>query len=117
ILKVVETQKASYSIQSQKAALRTVANLICCEIFFKQSYVRAMIPTTTSNKTGHRATEARRVALASAVGTRIEWYDFFIYGTAAAVVFAPQFFPQVSALAGRLAAFATFAIGFVARPL
>jgi metabolite-proton symporter len=64
-----------------------------------------------------RASEARRVAVASAVGTTIEWYDFFIYGTAAAVVFAPQFFPQVSELAGQLAAFATFAIGFVARPL
>ena len=61
--------------------------------------------------------EARRVALASAIGTTIEWYDFFIYGTAAAVVFGPQFFPQVSELAGTLAAFATFAIGFVARPL
>src|SRR5215831_10413792 len=64
-----------------------------------------------------RAIEARRVALASAIGTTIEWYDFFIYGTAAAVVFAPQFFPQVSPLAGVLASFATFAIGFLARPL
>src|SRR5690242_3223826 len=64
-----------------------------------------------------RKLEASRVALASAIGTTIEWYDFFIYGTAAAVVFAPQFFPQVSELAGTLAAFATFAIGFIARPL
>jgi MFS family permease len=63
------------------------------------------------------ATDARRVAVASAVGTTIEWYDFFIYGTAAATVFAPQFFPQVSEVAGRLAAFATFGIGFIARPL
>ncbi|HEY9462717.1 MAG TPA: MFS transporter, partial [Vicinamibacterales bacterium] len=61
--------------------------------------------------------ESRRVALASAVGTTIEWYDFFIYGTAAAVVFRPQFFPQVSELAGTLASFATFAIGFIARPV
>ena len=61
--------------------------------------------------------EARRVSLASAAGTTIEWYDFFIYGTAAATVFGPQFFPQVSELAGTLAAFATFGIGFVARPL
>jgi metabolite-proton symporter len=61
--------------------------------------------------------ESRRVALASAMGTTIEWYDFFIYGTAAAVVFGPQFFPQVSELAGTLASFTTFAIGFVARPL
>jgi metabolite-proton symporter len=61
--------------------------------------------------------DARRVALASGIGTMIEWYDFFIYGTAAALVFGPQFFPQVSATAGTLAAFATFAIGFIARPL
>src|SRR5689334_21527042 len=64
-----------------------------------------------------RKLEASRVALASAIGTTIEWYDFFIYGTAAAVVFAPQFFPQVSALAGILSSYATFAIGFGARPL
>ena len=63
------------------------------------------------------ASEAGRVAVASAIGTAIEWYDFFIYGTAAAVVFGPQFFPQVSRLAGTMAAFATFAVGFVARPL
>src|SRR5262247_1251087 len=55
--------------------------------------------------------------MASAIGTTIEWYDFFIYGTAAALVFGPQFFPQVSELGGRLAAFLTFAIGFIARPL
>src|SRR6188768_3069038 len=71
----------------------------------------------TQTVTGPTPREARRVALAGAIGTTIEWYDFFIYGTAAAVVFAPQFFPQVSELAGTLAAFATFAIGFIARPL
>jgi len=61
--------------------------------------------------------DARRVAFASAIGTTIEWYDFFIYGTAAATVFGPQFFPQVSEVAGTLAAFVTFGIGFIARPL
>jgi metabolite-proton symporter len=71
----------------------------------------------TQTVTGPSPRDARRVALAGAIGTTIEWYDFFIYGTAAAVVFAPQFFPQVSELAGTLAAFATFAIGFIARPL
>src|SRR5437016_12003378 len=76
-----------------------------------------MIEKTGSAITADRATEARRVAVAGAIGTTIEWYDFFIYGTAAAVVFAPQFFPQVSRFAGTLAAFATFAVGFVARPL
>jgi MFS family permease len=59
----------------------------------------------------------RRVAAASAIGTTIEWYDFFIYGTAAATVFGPRFFPQVSPTAGTLAAFATFGVGFVARPI
>lgn len=61
--------------------------------------------------------DARRVAVASGIGTTIEWYDFFIYGTAAATVFAPQFFPQVSEVAGTLLAFGTFGIGFIARPL
>jgi metabolite-proton symporter len=75
-----------------------------------------MQPSTVT-RSQPRAVEARRVAIASAIGTTIEWYDFFIYGTAAATVFGPQFFPQVSDFAGRLAAFATFAIGFVARPL
>jgi MFS family permease len=72
---------------------------------------------TSAPATGGLANDARRVAVASAIGTTIEWYDFFIYGTAAATVFAPQFFPQVSELAGTLAAFATFGIGFIARPL
>jgi metabolite-proton symporter len=61
--------------------------------------------------------DARRVAVASAIGTTIEWYDFFIYGTAAATVFAPRFFPQVSPAAATLASFATFGVGFVARPI
>jgi len=60
---------------------------------------------------------ARRVALASMVGTSIEWYDFFIFGTASALVFGRLFFPTFSELAGTLAAFASFAVGFVARPV
>ncbi|GAA4844991.1 MFS transporter [Actinomycetospora corticicola] len=59
----------------------------------------------------------RKVALASLVGTSIEWYDFYIYGLAAVTVFAPQFFPGSSPLAGSLAAFGTFAVGFIARPI
>lgn len=74
-------------------------------------------PTSASQPVREHARAARRVALASAVGTTIEWYDFFIYGTAAALVFGPQFFSSASPLAGTLAAFATFAVGFVARPL
>ncbi|RQV69623.1 MFS transporter [Burkholderia cenocepacia] len=51
------------------------------------------------------------------LGTTIEWYDFFIYGTAAALVFNRIFFPAVDPLTGTLAAFATYAVGFFARPL
>lgn len=59
----------------------------------------------------------RRVMLASAVGSALEWYDFFIYGTAAALVFGELFFPKLDPMVGTLAAFATFGVGFVARPL
>ncbi|GAA3665649.1 MFS transporter [Arthrobacter ginkgonis] len=54
---------------------------------------------------------------ASFIGTAIEWYDFFLYGAAAALIFGPQFFPTEDPLAGTLAAFATFAVGFIARPI
>jgi metabolite-proton symporter len=59
----------------------------------------------------------RRVIVASLVGTSLEWYDFFIYGTASALVFNKLFFPQFDPLVGTLLSFATFAVGFVARPL
>lgn len=58
-----------------------------------------------------------KVAFASFIGTAIEFYDFYIYGTAAALVFGTIFFPEFSAAAGTIAAFATFAVAFVARPL
>jgi len=63
------------------------------------------------------ATPVGRVVLASFIGTTIEWYDFFLYGTAAALVFNKLFFPTVDPLAGTMAAFATYAVGFFARPL
>jgi MHS family shikimate/dehydroshikimate transporter-like MFS transporter len=59
----------------------------------------------------------RQVALASFIGTTIEWYDFFLYGTAAALIFDKLFFPNVAPTIGTLAAFATFGVGFAARPL
>ncbi|MFF5368726.1 MFS transporter [Streptomyces sp. NPDC013187] len=58
-----------------------------------------------------------RLAAASLAGTAIEFYDFFVYGTAAALILGPLFFPTFSPMAGTLAAFATFGVGFVARPL
>ncbi|WP_309226498.1 MFS transporter [Streptomyces lunaelactis] len=58
-----------------------------------------------------------RTAAAGSIGTVIEYYDFFIYGSAAALVFGPVYFPNFSSTAGTLAAFATFATGFIARPV
>nr|WP_238590116.1 MFS transporter [Pseudonocardia sp. AL041005-10] len=59
----------------------------------------------------------RKAGIASFVGTTIEWYDFYIYGTAAALVLGPLFFPNASPAAGVLASFATFWVGFLARPI
>jgi metabolite-proton symporter len=59
----------------------------------------------------------RLVAIASLIGTTIEWYDFFLYGTAAALVFNRLYFPTFDPLMGTLAAFGTYSVGFVARPI
>jgi len=61
--------------------------------------------------------QRRRAVTASTVGTTIEWYDFFLYGTAAALVFPKLFFPDSSAYVGVLAAFGTQFVGFAARPI
>lgn len=70
-------------------------------------------PTSTEES----KTPLRRVVAASLIGTTIEWYDFFLYGSAAALVFNELFFPQFEPLVGTLLAFATYALGFVARPV
>jgi metabolite-proton symporter len=64
-----------------------------------------------------RSNSVTRVVLASFIGTTIEWYDFFLYGTAAALVFNRLFFPTLDPVAGTMASFATYAVGFFARPL
>src|SRR5262249_30020174 len=58
-----------------------------------------------------------RAVVASTIGTTIEWYDFFLYGIAAALVFPRLFFPQSNPFTGTLLAFSTYFVGFVARPL
>ena len=68
-------------------------------------------------KTAPQPSSVRRVIVASLIGTSLEWYDFFIYGTAAALVFNEIFFPSFEPLVGTLLAFTTYAVGFVARPL
>src|SRR6478672_11576470 len=64
-----------------------------------------------------RGRQIRLAAVASVIGTSIEWYDFFLYGTAAAIVFPSVFFPASSSYAGTLESFATYAVGFAARPV
>jgi MFS transporter, MHS family, shikimate and dehydroshikimate transport protein len=58
----------------------------------------------------------RHVLLSAGIGSALEWYDFYIYGLASALVFGPLFFPGYDATVGVLASFATFAVGFLARP-
>lgn len=65
----------------------------------------------------HKKSSHRLAGISSMVGTTIEWYDFFIYGAAAALIFNKLFFPNLDPLTGVLAAFATYAVGFIGRPL
>lgn len=67
--------------------------------------------------TATRLRPHRLAGLASMAGTTIEWYDFFLYGTAAALIFNKIFFPALDPISGVLAAFATYAVGFLGRPL
>ncbi|MEU6318692.1 MFS transporter [Streptomyces sp. NPDC047009] len=69
----------------------------------------ASAPPTTAN--------LKRIVAASLIGTTIEWYDFFLYGSAAALVFNKLFFPDSDPLVGTLLSFLTYAVGFAARPL
>ena len=66
---------------------------------------------------GHAGRQLRRVAAASAIGTTIEWYDYFIYTTALALVFNSQFFPALDPTAATLTGFGTLGVGIVVRPL
>ncbi|WP_347753993.1 MFS transporter [Agrococcus sp. ProA11] len=71
----------------------------------------------TSNDTRSTTSRARRAGIAAFVGTTIEWYDFYVYATAAALVFGPIFFPSDDPLAETASAFATFAVAFLVRPI
>ena len=73
-------------------------------------------PTESSD--AHKEKNMRKVAGTALAGTSIEWYDFFIYGTAAALVFPTAFFPEdMPEMVALIASFSTFAVGFIARPL
>src|SRR5215472_12836617 len=78
--------------------------------------MRALM-NTISTKTGRRVNTPRQVLFASLIGTTIEFFDFYIYATAAVLVFPNLFFPASDPASSVLASLATFAIAFVARPI
>jgi MFS transporter, MHS family, shikimate and dehydroshikimate transport protein len=75
------------------------------------------VSASTRIASGSSASRARKAALGSFIGAVVDWYDFLLYGIVAALVFNTQFFPNVSPAMGTLAAFATFGVGFLFRPL
>ncbi|QTJ67481.1 MULTISPECIES: MFS transporter [unclassified Rhodococcus (in: high G+C Gram-positive bacteria)] len=75
----------------------------------------ASSPSTESDL--ERRKRLRTVVAASLLGTTVEWYDFFLYATAASLVFNQLFFPDQTSFVGTMLAFATFAVGFVVRPI
>ena len=75
------------------------------------------LTSTHPNEETPSLNRARRAALGSFAGAVVDWYDFLLYGITAALVFNREFFPQVSPAMGTLAAFATFGVGFLFRPL
>jgi metabolite-proton symporter len=77
----------------------------------------AMATTYAPLSEAQHSTQLRKAVIASTIGTTIEWYDFFLYGTAAGLVFGKLYFPNQDPLAGQLLAFGTYFIGFAARPI
>ena len=77
----------------------------------------AMTGTPGTLSDAQHAVELRKAVVASTIGTTIEWYDFFLYGTAAGLVFGKLYFPDEHPLTATLAAFATYFVGFLGRPI
>jgi MFS family permease len=78
---------------------------------------RAATPVAVDESAAQRRQRLRMVVAASLLGTTVEWYDFFLYATAAGLVFNKVFFPSETSFVGTMLAFATFAVGFVMRPV
>jgi MFS family permease len=77
----------------------------------------AVVPIQGQLSDAEHSAQLRKAVIAATVGTTIEWYDFFIYGTAAGLIFPKIFFPNEDPLTGTLASFGTYFIGFVGRPI
>jgi len=77
----------------------------------------AMATTYAPLTDAEHSAQLRKAVIASTIGTTIEWYDFFLYGTAAGLIFGKLYFPNQEPLAATLAAFGTYFVGFAARPV
>src|SRR5437773_2969326 len=75
------------------------------------------MPALKNDLHDRRSRHLVRAVIASAIGTSIEWYDFFLYGVAAALVFPQKFFPRADPYMGALLSFSTYFVGFAARPV
>src|ERR1700692_4130615 len=76
-----------------------------------------MAATGAAQPSSDDRTQLTRAVIAATIGTAIEWYDFFLYGTVAGLVFAKLYFPNSDPLVGTLNSYAIYAVGFVARPV
>jgi metabolite-proton symporter len=74
-------------------------------------------PQRRALSASEHSAQLRKAVIASTIGTTIEWYDFFIYGTAAGLIFGKLYFPNIDPLTATLAAFGTYFIGFASRPV
>ena len=77
----------------------------------------AIATTYTPLPAAEHSAQLRKAVIASTIGTTIEWYDFFLYGTAAGLVFGKLYFPNSDPLSATLLAFGTYFIGFIGRPI
>src|SRR5438067_6946705 len=75
------------------------------------------LETKSSTSSTSKRTSTSRLAAASAVGTTLEWYDFTVYNTLAALIFNRLFFPSFDPMTGIILAFSTYAVGYISRPL
>jgi MFS family permease len=75
-----------------------------------------IVEVSIAGSPANRTAEIKRVVVSSVIGTAVEWYDFLIYGTATALVFNRLFFPLSEPALSTIAAFGTYAVGFLARP-
>jgi MFS transporter, MHS family, shikimate and dehydroshikimate transport protein len=81
-----------------------------------EGYIMSIAEQVSFTESTSNTTEIKRVVVSSVIGTAVEWYDFLVYGTATALVFNKLFFPLSDPALGIIAAFGTYAVGFLARP-